>query len=48
MIYAVSRGSNSQHRLRLAIANSMILCIAVFSAAFILLVRGADKRANDL
>src|SRR5262249_51981653 len=31
-----------------AIANLMIVCIGVFSVAFILLVRRADKRANEL
>lgn len=31
-----------------AIANMMILCIAVLSFAFILLIRRADRRANEL
>jgi len=31
-----------------AIANLMIVCIAIFSVGFIVLIRRADKRANEL
>jgi multiple sugar transport system permease protein len=49
MIYAVKQGLEFFNvGFASAIANLMIACIAVFSAAFIMLVRRADKRANEL
>ena len=49
MIYAVKQGLEFFNiGFASAIANLMILCIAIFSAAFILLVRRADRRANEL
>ncbi|HLW91586.1 MAG TPA: sugar ABC transporter permease [Roseiarcus sp.] len=49
MIYAVKQGLEFFNiGFASAIANLMILCIAVFSILFIALVRRADKRANEL
>jgi multiple sugar transport system permease protein len=49
MIYAVKQGLEFFNiGFASAIANLMIACIAVFSAAFIVLVRRADRRANEL
>jgi multiple sugar transport system permease protein len=49
MIYGVKQGLEFFNiGFAAAIANVMIGCIAVFSVAFIFLVRRADKRANEL
>jgi multiple sugar transport system permease protein len=49
MIYAVKQGLEFFNiGFAAAIANVMIICIAVFSVAFIALIRRADKRANEL
>ena len=49
MIYAVKQGLEFFNiGFASAIANLMILCIAIFSTIFILLVRRADRRANEL
>lgn len=49
MIYGVKQGLEFFNiGFASAIANLMIVCIAVFSVAFIFLVRRADKRANEL
>ena len=48
MVYAVKQGLEFFNiGFASAIANLMIVCIAIFSAAFIVLVRRADKRANQ-
>ncbi len=47
MIYAVKQGLEFFNiGFASAVANLMIVCIAIFSVAFILLVRRADKEAN--
>ena len=47
MVYAVKQGLEFFNiGFAAAIANIAILCIAVFSVAFVLLVRRADRRAN--
>jgi len=49
MIYAVKQGLEFFNiGFASAIANLMIVCIAIFSVGFIVLVRRADKRANEL
>jgi len=49
MIYAVKQGLEFFNvGFASAIANGMIVCIAIFSVAFIALVRRADRRANEL
>ncbi len=49
MIYAVKQGLEFFNiGFASAIANLMIVCIAIFSVAFIVLIRRADKRANEL
>jgi multiple sugar transport system permease protein len=49
MIYGVKQGLQFFNiGFASAIANSMILCIAVLSVVFIVLVRRADRRANEL
>ena len=49
MIYAVKQGLEFFNvGFASAIANVMIICIALFSVAFIALVRRADRRANEL
>jgi multiple sugar transport system permease protein len=49
MIYAVKEGLEFFNvGFASAIANLMIVCVAIFSVAFIALVRRADKRANEL
>jgi multiple sugar transport system permease protein len=49
MIYGVKQGLQFFNiGFASAIANMMIVCIAVFSVTFILLVRRADRRANQL
>ena len=49
MIYAVKQGLEFFNiGFAAAIANVMIICIAVFSVAFVALIRRADKRANEL
>ena len=49
MIYAVKQGLEFFNiGFASAIANLMIVCIAIFSVAFIAVVRRADKRANEL
>jgi multiple sugar transport system permease protein len=49
MIYAVKQGLEFFNvGFASAIANVMILCIAVFAVLFIALVRRADRRANEL
>jgi multiple sugar transport system permease protein len=49
MIYAVKQGLEFFNvGFASAIANLMIVCIAVFSIAFIALIRRADRRANEL
>jgi multiple sugar transport system permease protein len=49
MIYGVKQGLEFFNiGFASAIANLMIVCIAVFSVGFIVLVRRADKRANEL
>ena len=49
MIYGVKQGLQFFNiGFASAIANVMIVCIAVFAVAFILLVRRADRRANEL
>jgi len=49
MVYAVKQGLEFFNiGFAAAIANVMILCIAIFSVAFIALIRRADKRANEL
>ena len=49
MVYAVKQGLEFFNvGFASAIANVMIICIAIFSVAFIALVRRADKRANEL
>jgi multiple sugar transport system permease protein len=49
MIYAVKQGLEFFNiGFAAAIANVMIVCIAIFSVAFIALIRRADKRANEL
>jgi multiple sugar transport system permease protein len=48
MIYAVKQGLEFFNiGFASAVANLMIVCMAIFSVAFILLVRRADKRANE-
>lgn len=48
MIYAVKQGLEFFNiGFASAVANLMIVCIAIFSAAFIVLVRRADKRTNE-
>ena len=48
MFYAVKQGLQFFNvGFAAAIANSMVVCIAVFAAAFILLVRRADRSANE-
>jgi multiple sugar transport system permease protein len=48
MVYAVKQGLEFFNvGFASAIANTAILCIAVFSVAFVFLVRRADKRANE-
>ena len=48
MIYAVKQGLEFFNiGFASAIANLMIVCIAIFSISFIVLVRRADKRANE-
>ena len=49
MIYAVKQGLEFFNiGFAAAIANVMIICIAIFSFLFIALIRRADKRANEL
>lgn len=49
MIYAVKQGLEFFNvGFASAIANLMIVCIAIFSIAFIALIRRADRRANEL
>jgi multiple sugar transport system permease protein len=49
MIYAVKQGLEFFNvGFASAIANLMIVCIAIFSVAFIALIRRADRRANEL
>ncbi len=49
MIYAVKQGLQFFNiGFAAAISNMMIACIAVFSVAFVLLIRRADRRANEL
>jgi multiple sugar transport system permease protein len=49
MIYAVKQGLEFFNvGYASAISNMMMICIAVFSLAFIALIRRADKRANEL
>jgi len=49
MIYAVKQGLQFFNvGFASAISNLMILCIAVFSVMFVLLIRRADSRANEL
>jgi multiple sugar transport system permease protein len=49
MIYAVKQGLEFFNiGFASAIANLMIICIGVFAVAFIVLIRRADKRANEL
>jgi multiple sugar transport system permease protein len=49
MIYAVKQGLEFFNiGYASAIANLMIVCIAIFSLAFIALIRRADRRANEL
>jgi multiple sugar transport system permease protein len=49
MIYAVKQGLEFFNiGFASAIANLMIVCIAIFSVGFIVLIRRADKRANEL
>jgi multiple sugar transport system permease protein len=49
MIYAVKQGLEFFNiGFASAIANLMIACIAIFSVGFVILVRRADKRANEL
>jgi multiple sugar transport system permease protein len=49
MIYAVKQGLEFFNvGFASAIANLMIVCIAIFSILFIALIRRADKRANEL
>ena len=49
MIYAVKQGLEFFNvGFASAIANWMIVAIAIFSIAFIALVRRADRRANEL
>jgi multiple sugar transport system permease protein len=49
MIYAVKQGLEFfKVGFASAIANVMIVCIAIFSIAFIALIRRADRRANEL
>jgi len=49
MIYGVKQGLQFFNiGFASAIANMMIVCIALFSVAFIMLVRRADRRANEL
>jgi multiple sugar transport system permease protein len=49
MIYGVKQGLQFFNiGFASAIANLMIVCIAIFSLLFILLVRRADRRANEL
>jgi len=49
MIYAVKQGLEFFNiGFAAAIANVMIICIAIFSFVFIALIRRADKRANEL
>ncbi len=48
MVYAVKQGLQFFNvGFASAIANTAIVCIAVFSVAFIVLVRRADRRANE-
>jgi multiple sugar transport system permease protein len=48
MVYAVKQGLQFFNvGFASAIANTAILCIAVFSVAFVFLVRRADRRANE-
>ncbi len=48
MFYAVKQGMEFFNMgFASAIANSMVIVIALFAVAFILLVRGADRRANQ-
>jgi multiple sugar transport system permease protein len=49
MIYAVKQGLEFFNvGFASAIANLMIVCIAIFSVAFIAIVRRADRRANEI
>jgi multiple sugar transport system permease protein len=49
MIYGVKQGLQFFNiGFASAIANMMIVCIAIFSVTFIVLVRRADRRANEL
>jgi len=49
MIYAVKQGLEFFNvGFASAISNLMIVCIAIFSIAFIALIRRADRRANEL
>ena len=49
MIYGVKQGLQFFNiGFASAIANMMIVCIAVFSVLFIVLIRRADRRANEL
>jgi multiple sugar transport system permease protein len=48
MVYAVKQGLEFFNvGFASAIANTGILCIAVFAVAFVFLVRRADRRANE-
>lgn len=47
MVYAVKQGLQFFNiGYGSAIANLMIICIVIISAAFVMIIRGADKRAN--
>jgi multiple sugar transport system permease protein len=49
MVYAVKQGLQFFNiGFASAISNMMIACIAVFSVAFVLMIRRADRRANEL
>lgn len=49
MVYGVKQGLEFFNiGFASAIANTMILCIALFSVAFVFLIRSADRRANEL
>jgi multiple sugar transport system permease protein len=48
MLFAVKQGLQFFNIGRAsAIANLMLVCIAVFSVGFIILIRGVDRRANE-
>jgi multiple sugar transport system permease protein len=48
MLFAVKQGLQFFNIGRAsAIANLMLVCIAVFSVGFVILIRGADRRANE-